>query len=72
MKQLTVNGDSADIRGDTVDLWKERLPEIISGYTKENIWKMDETGGSIIYQIVVWAEEETVFRLWFSLFLQLE
>ena len=44
MKQLKISGESADVRGDTVDSWKERLPEIVEGYDKENIWNMDETG----------------------------
>jgi len=30
--------------GETVDSWKERLPEIVQGYSKDNIWNMDETG----------------------------
>ena len=44
VKQLKVNGESADVRGETVDSWKERLPEIVEGYAKEDIWNMDETG----------------------------
>ena len=27
-----------------MDSWKERLPEIVKGYAKEDIWNMDETG----------------------------
>lgn len=27
-----------------VESWKERLPEIVQGYEKDNIWNMDETG----------------------------
>ena len=27
-----------------MDSWKERLPEIVQGYSKDNIWNMDETG----------------------------
>jgi len=44
VKQLKVVEESADVRGETVDSWKERLPEIIEGYAKEDIWNMDETG----------------------------
>ncbi len=29
--------------GVTVDSWKERLPELITGYAKEDVWNMDET-----------------------------
>ena len=32
VKQVKVNGESADVRGETVDSWKERLPEIVEGY----------------------------------------
>ena len=44
MKQMNINGDSADVRGETIDSWKERLPEIVKGYAKEDIWNIDETG----------------------------
>ena len=44
VKQLKVSGESADVWGETVDSWKERLPEIVEGYTKEDVWNMDETG----------------------------
>jgi len=32
------------VHGEKVQSWKERLPEIVHGYSKENIWNMDETG----------------------------
>ena len=32
------------MNGETVLSWKERLPEIIEGYRKDDIWNMDETG----------------------------
>ena len=44
VKQVKVNRESADVRGETVDSWKERLPEIVGGYAKEDVWNMDETG----------------------------
>ena len=44
VKQLKINGESGDVWGKTVDSWKERLPEIVQGYAKEDIWNMDETG----------------------------
>ena len=44
IKQLKICGESGDVRGETVESWKERLPEIVHGYNKENIWNMDETG----------------------------
>jgi hypothetical protein len=36
-------GESGDASGETVDSWKERLPEILHGYKKEDIWNFDET-----------------------------
>ena len=30
--------------GETVASWKERLPELLEGYSAENIWNLDETG----------------------------
>ena len=39
-----VCGKSGDVQGSTVDSWKERLPEIVAAYKKENIWNMDESG----------------------------
>ncbi len=50
MKQVTICGESWDVRLNTVESWKERLPEIVNGYDKENIWNMDETGIFKIYQ----------------------
>ena len=44
VKQLKISGESGDVEGTTVDSWKERLPEIVRGYDKDNIWNMDETG----------------------------
>ena len=44
LRQLSVCGESGDVKGKTVDSWKERLPEIVQGYSKDDIWNMDETG----------------------------
>ena len=44
VKQLRICGESGDVQGATVESWKERLPEIVQGYEKEDIWNMDETG----------------------------
>lgn len=38
------NGESGDVSGATVDLSKERLPDILQGYSAEDIWNLDETG----------------------------
>ena len=37
-------GESGDVVGETIDSWKERLPEIVHGYSKEDIWNLNETG----------------------------
>ena len=29
------------VQGETVDSWKEKLPEIIHGYDKDDVWNMD-------------------------------
>ena len=44
IKRFSICGESGDVQGSTVDSWKERLPEIVAAYKKENIWNMDESG----------------------------
>ena len=44
IKRLKVCGESGDVSGEMVESWKERLPEIVSKYSKENIWNVDESG----------------------------
>ena len=44
VKQLRICGESGDVQGETVQSWKERLPEIVQGYRSEDVWNMDETG----------------------------
>ena len=44
VKRLKVIGESADVRRETVDSWKESLPEIAKSYAKEDTLSMDETG----------------------------
>ena len=44
IKQMKICGESGDVRGETIDFWKERLPEILEGYAKEDIWNIDESG----------------------------
>lgn len=41
---MKINGESGEVSGVTVDTWKERLPELLQGYSAENIWNLDETG----------------------------
>lgn len=44
IKRVSICGESGDVRGATVDSWKERLPEILNGYKIEDIYNLDETG----------------------------
>ena len=44
MKRITICGESGDVRGEIVTSWKERLPEILDSYRKEDIYNLDETG----------------------------
>lgn len=44
IKQFNICGESGDVQGATLDSWKERLPELIGAYSKDNILNMDETG----------------------------
>ena len=43
IKHVKINGESGEVSGATVDSWKERLPELLQGYTSENIWNLDKT-----------------------------
>ena len=47
IRKVAVCGESADVRGNTVDSWKERLPEILKGCEKEDIYNIDETWRAI-------------------------
>ncbi len=44
VKYLKICGESGDVQGETVDSWKERLPQIVRGYDKDKIWNMDQSG----------------------------
>ena len=44
IRQFKVCGESGDVRGETVESWKERLPDIVKDYSIDDIWNMDETG----------------------------
>ena len=44
IKQRKICGESGDVRSDTVESWKERLPELVGNYNAQDIWNMDETG----------------------------
>ena len=40
VKKMKISGEAGDVRGETVDSWKERLPEL---YSSCDIWNLDET-----------------------------
>lgn len=44
VKQFKICGESGDVQGETVDSWKEWLPELLQEYSKDDIRNMDETG----------------------------
>ena len=44
IKAKVVSGEAGDVGEDTVESWKERLPDILQGWAPQNIWNMDETG----------------------------
>ena len=44
IKSKVISGEAGGVSEETVQSWKERLPNILSGYTPENILNMDETG----------------------------
>ena len=33
VKKMKINGEAGDVSGETVDSWKERLPELLQGYS---------------------------------------
>ena len=43
IKRLVVSGEVGDVREETVQAWKERLPTLIQGYDPQHIWNEDET-----------------------------
>ena len=44
IKRFSVCGESGGVQGCTVDSWKERLPEIVAGYKKEDVWTWMRAG----------------------------
>ena len=58
---MKINGESGDVRGKTVNSWKEKIPELLQEYLSENIWKLDETG-SFWRALPFWQERITAQR----------
>ena len=44
IKRFSVCGESGDVQIVTIESWKEKLPELLEGYEKEDIVNLDETG----------------------------
>ena len=43
IKQLVVSGEAGDVREETVQAWRERLPTLVQRYAPQDIWNEDET-----------------------------
>ena len=41
---MKVSGESGDVSGATVDSWRERLLDVVYGYSAKDIWNLNETG----------------------------
>ena len=37
VRRVSICGESGDVSGETVESWKERLPELVWGYNKEDM-----------------------------------
>ena len=35
---MEINGESGDVAGAS---WRERIPELLTGYSAENVWNLD-------------------------------
>ena len=44
IKQRKICGESGDVRSDTDESWKERLPQMVEDYKLDDIRNGDETG----------------------------
>ena len=43
LRKMTISGESGEVSGLTVDSWKERLPEIVQGYSSEDVCNLEST-----------------------------
>lgn len=44
VKAFKISGESADVDQNVVDSYRQRLPDIVSGYSPEDVFNCDETG----------------------------
>ena len=55
-----MSGESGEVREETVESWKERLPQILARYSPEDILNMDETGKFIArYQTSLFPRQQS-------------
>ena len=56
-----MSGESGEVREETVKSWKKRLPQILAGYSPEDILNMDETGKFFImrYQTSLFPRQQS-------------
>ena len=45
VKKMMISEEAGDVRRKTDDSQKERLPELLQGYSSCDIWNLDETAG---------------------------
>lgn len=43
-RSKVISGEAGGVREEIVTSWQERLPNILNGYSPENIFNKDETG----------------------------
>ena len=44
LRQTRIVGEAGDAPITTIKAWMEQLPEVIQGFSADNIWNMDESG----------------------------
>ena len=44
LRQTIIVGEAGDVSVTTIKTWMEGLPEIIQGYSADDIWNVDESG----------------------------
>lgn len=44
IRETRITGEADDVLIPTVKSWIERIPELVRGYTLEDLWNMDELG----------------------------
>ena len=58
LKELVCVGKSGGVCGETVDSWKEWLPEILNGYSKDDIYNFCWGGVSCVHPEMIPGSSE--------------